>query len=79
MSERISVPIGSNRVAVELDVILDKALILVHLDVIKRVFSVTCRIYGTEFLSEKVGKFRPVEKPICIVGSLAEDSRFKPL
>ena len=49
---------------VEFDIILYNMLVIVHLEVINSIFSVSSGVYGTELSAESLDKVGPIIKPV---------------
>lgn len=64
VSEDIVIPSCANREVVELDVVFDDVLVILHLQIVDTVFCISSRIDGVELGVECLDEDRPVVQPV---------------
>ena len=67
MTKNVLVPTSMDGEAVELDVVFDDALIVLHLQVVDGVFGISGRIDGTKLCAEGENERRPIVHPRRVV------------
>ena len=76
VTEDAIVPAGLSRKSVEIDVILENPVIVMHLQVVDTVFGISSRVNGAELGTEGSEEGGPVVHPIrSIIG--VQNGRFK--
>ena len=58
------IPASADSEMVEFDIIFDNMLIIMHLEIIDSIFSISSGIYGAELCAEGLDKIGPIIKPV---------------
>ena len=64
VSEDTFIPAGAYSEMVELNIIFDNMLVIMHLKAINSVFSISSGVYGAKLSVEGLDKVRPIIKPV---------------